>query len=98
MNDITFRESIPKSSEFLHQPLILHIDVEQTEENDQSDHEEPIPLAKCCGCDAVGPIGHPCTELECLDSGHIYSDRIPPARTAAFDQQHFEATGEYRES
>ena len=96
-NDIPFRESVPKSSEFLHQPLIFQIDVDQTEENDQSDQEEPIPLATCCGCEAVGPIGNPCTESECEDTGNIYSDPILPARTAAFDQQHFEATGEYRE-
>ena len=98
VNDIPFRESVPKSSEFLDQPVVFQIEQEHTEENDLSEQDETVPLATCCGCDAVGQLGHLCTESECLDSGNIYADLITPARTTAFDQRHFEATGEYRES
>ena len=83
MHDITFRESVPKSSAFLDQALVLQI---ETEENVQTEQEEPLSLARCCGCDAVGYLGNLCTEPECLDSGNIYADLI--------DQRNLEATGE----
>ena len=98
VNDIPFRESVPKSSEFLDQALVFQIELANREDDVQSEQDESISLATCSGCDAVGQLDHLCTESECLDSGNIYADLITPARTTAFDQRHFEATGEYRES
>ena len=46
---------------------------------DSSSDESDIPAARCCGCSAIGPIGNPCTESECEDSGNIYADPIDNA-------------------
>lgn len=75
-NNVTFRETVHKSSAFLAQAQVLQIEFFTTAENVQTEQDEPFSLARCCGCDAVGHLGNLCTEPECLDSGNIYADRI----------------------
>ena len=88
----TFRESVLKTDELLTQPVESYSDsivsdkshsVSTTSSNDEFD------LAICCGsdCYAVGPLGTPCTESECEDSGNIYADLLRPAKTTAFPEQ-----------
>ena len=50
-----------------------------------------IPLATCVQCDAIGLVGHFCNEPECIDSGAIFADPLPPARTCAINQAELEA-------
>ena len=68
----TFREKVSKTDK------ILTSDYPSSEEQTDSDVQsnESVDLATCCGCDAIGQLGHFCTEQECLDSGHIYADPI----------------------
>ena len=88
----TFRESVLKTDELLTQP------VEPTSDSIESDESHSVSttssndefdLAICCGCDchAVGPLGTPCTESDCEDSGNIYADLLRPAKTTAFPEQ-----------
>ena len=87
VNTTTFRESIPKSSNFLTQTLVYTVQPVQTTAEDQSDDNDALPLAQCCGCNAIGPIGNPCTASDCEDSGNIHSDRLRSGITEAFADQ-----------
>ena len=87
VNTTIFREAIPKSSDFLTQTLIYNVQPVETTDNEPSDDDDSLPLATCCGCNAIGPIGNPCTASECEDSGNIYSDRLRSEITAAFSDQ-----------
>ena len=64
---------------------------------DTNHAQTDITLARCTGCDDIGYIGNLCNNSDCEDSGNIFADPLRPAQTAAFDQSHFKASGEYRE-
>ena len=90
-----FRESIPRSIDFLPQTPTYSVEPVESSDDEQSDTDDSIPLARCHECDTVGIIGNLCTAPDCEDSGNLYTEPLRPARTRAFNQQHFEATGEY---
>ena len=77
VNTHQFRESIPKSTDFLTQTLIHTVEPAATTDDDESNNDDSIPLARCNECDAIGIIGNLCTTSDCEDSGNLYTDPLP---------------------
>ena len=77
VNTHQFRESIPKTTDFLNSTPIYTVEPAATTDHEDSDSDDSIPLARCNECDAIGLIGNLCTTSDCEDSGNLYTEPIP---------------------